>query len=60
MRCDDHSAEFQHALAELVRELEANDYRDAAGVRVVQTTAFLSAKAIVQLSNVLTRPWWRS
>jgi len=53
--------ELEIALAELVRELESSDYRNSAGVLAHRTSAFLCAKALVDLTRSINRrPWWRT
>ena len=55
------AAEVESALADLVRELESNDYCSSAGVRADRTGAFACAKALVDLNEALARrPWWRT
>ena len=53
------ASEMESALADLVRELESSDYCSSAGVRADRTSAFVCAKALVDLNRALARPPWR-
>ncbi len=44
---------FADALAELVHQIAIGQYRDPHGHAAVRNTAFLNAKALVDLQNVL-------
>jgi hypothetical protein len=49
----------EQALAQLIRELETDDYRSFTGVSARQTAAFVEAKALLTLRNALdSPPWW--
>jgi len=49
------SSECERALADLVRELESDDFRNPAGVKATRTAAYLNAKALVSLISTLSR-----